>query len=311
MELYELRYFVAIWENRSLSKAAEVVHVSQPALSQCLKKLESELGAKLFQRPLQNMKLTEVGDLVYSYGKQISLLMQNMNGAISEVIHSDDVDINIGMSPFYSKYYLPSILNYCRKVFPNIRIRTVEDISSNLEKMLLEGKLDFCCVPEEPICQGITYETICIEEILIAIPPDSPINQYAIPSSPIPFMDVKHLKDQKFVSLKSVQKINGILDPLCSSLELNRDIVYQTLNWDTVNVMVKNGIGIGFIPDIICTANVKSDDAKYYRISNKQFLRKYSIAYKDNKSFTPLEQHLISIFKEKITEFRKEYISFK
>ena len=278
MELYELRYFVAIWEAKSLSKASDIVHVSQPALSQCIRKMEGELRTRLFQRPLQNMKLTEVGEIVYEYGKNILGLMQNMDGAISEVLHSDDVEIAVGMSPFYSKFYLPSIIPYIRKQFPNIRIRIVEDISSNLEAMLFEGQLDFCCVPSEPEQKGITYETICIEEILLAIPPDNPINQYAIPANPVPYMDLKHVEGQKFVSLKPVQKINSMLDPLLDSIGLKHNEIYQTLNWDTVDIMIANGIGVGFIPDILCMKDKKSPSPCYYRIPNRRFLRHYSIA---------------------------------
>lgn len=308
MELYELRYFVAIWEAKSLSKASDIVHVSQPALSQCIRKMEGELRTRLFQRPLQNMKLTEVGEIVYEYGKNILGLMQNMDGAISEVLHSDDVEIAVGMSPFYSKFYLPSIIPYIRKQFPNIRIRIVEDISSNLEAMLFEGQLDFCCVPSEPEQKGITYETICIEEILLAIPPDNPINQYAIPANPVPYMDLKHVEGQKFVSLKPVQKINSMLDPLLDSIGLKHNEIYQTLNWDTVDIMIANGIGVGFIPDILCMKDKTSPSPCYYRIPNRRFLRHYSIAYKDDKSFTPLEHALTLVFKNRIAEFRKSHI---
>lgn len=310
MELYQFKYFIAIYDAKSVSNAASVLHVSQPALSQCIKKMESELRTALFQRPMQGMKLTEVGELVYGYGKEMLKLNQNMEGAISEVIHSDDVEIKVGMSPFYSKHYLAPILQYIRKQFPKITISMVEDISENLENMILSDQLDFCCVPQDPATDGITYEPICMEEILLAVPPDSPVNQHAIPATPIPFLDTKWVNEQKFVSLKKVQKINGLIEPLCEMVGLKREIIYETLDWDTVNIMISNGIGVGFVPDILCSDLDNTEHPLYYRIPNTRFLRHYSIAFKDGKTFTTLERHLIKVFKTKIEEFRNQHICF-
>ncbi|MFA6935495.1 MAG: LysR family transcriptional regulator [Sphaerochaetaceae bacterium] len=310
MEFYEMKYFIAIWEAKSVSKASEIIHVSQPALSQCIKKVESELNTPLFQRPIQMMKLTEVGELVYNYAKEIVQLEHNMNGAIAEVIHSNDVEIKVGMSPFYSKYYLPSIITHIKNQFPNIRITTVEDISENLEHKLLTSELDFCCVPQDPEVPHITYEPICVEEILLAIPPDSPINQHAVSASPIPYMDTKWVNNQKFVALQPVQKINKLLGPLYDSLDLKCEVVYETLDWDTVNIMIANGIGVGFVPDILCTKRPGEKTPCYYRIHNLRLIRNYSVAYKENKVFTTLERHLISVYMNSIEAFRASHIAF-
>ena len=310
MEFYELRYFCAICENKSYSKAAAIMHISQPALSQCVQKLEKEIGAPLFQKPARPLKTTEIGELLFSYGKKILALKKDLENSIKEVIHSDEVEIRVGMSPFYSKHYLPSILNIIRERLPNIKLTMVEGISDRLEKMLIDGELDYCCIPQEPEREGLSYEPICIEEILLAIPSDSMLNQFAIPSNPIPFLDIKHIDGQKFVTLNSIQKINRLLMPLLDSYNIRCNVVYETLDWDTVNIMIANKVGIGFVPDILCTKNSTGESPSYYRVKEKGFSRTYSIAYKTGKTFTPLERRLISIFKSAIEELRKKTITF-
>lgn len=309
MEFYEIQYFCTVCETGSISKAANVVHISQPALSQSIKKMEKELRANLFLRSSRPLVLTEVGKLVYLYGKQILDLKANLDGAISEVIHSDEVEIKVGMSPFYSKHYLPSVLSIIHEQFPNIRLTIVEDISDNQEKMLLSGDLDFCCLPQEPEVVGLSYETICMEEILLAVPGNSTLNQYAIPASPLPFLDLKHLDGQKMVTLKSVQKINSLLHPIFEASALKFQIVYETLDWDTVNIMIGNGMGIGFVPDVLFKSPEEESIPRYYRVIEKGFHRRYSIAYKSDKVFTPLERHLISVFKSSIQEQRANVIN--
>lgn len=310
MDFYEMKYFCSICENRNYSKAAAVMHVSQPALSQCVQKLEAEFGAPLFQHSTRPLKPTEVGEIVYDYSKRMLELRNALDLSIKDVLHSDEVEIKVGMSPFYSKHYLPAILKKIRESFPNITLTMVEGISEKQEKMLLDGGLDFCCIPQEPEIDGVSYEPICIEEILLAIPSDSPINRFGIPSNPIPFMDVKYINGQKSVSLSNVQKINKLLSPLFDAYNIKCPVVYETLDWDTVKIMIANGIGVGFVPDILCTKDSSESSPNYYRVKEKGFIRTYSIAYKAGKTFTPLERRLIEVFKYSIEELRREQITF-
>ncbi len=306
MELYEIRYFVAVCDARSFSRAAKTVGVSQPALSQCIRKLENELKSPLLQRPIHSMKLTEVGEVVYSYGVKMLDLKKEMDGSIAEIMHGDNVEITIGMSPFYSRHFLPTILQFIKEKVPNVNIRIVEEISQVLEERLLNNELDFCCVPQDPVVPGLSYETICMEELMLATPQDSPLRIHAIPASPVPFLDTKWIRGQKLVSLKQVQKINKLLNPLFDADDLDCDVVYETLDWDTVNIMIGNGLGVGFVPDILYSGKQTATSPLYFRIPDKRFLRHYSIAYKDGKAFTNLERRLIEIFKEQIKAIRQD-----
>lgn len=308
MEFYQIKYFCSIYENKSFSKAASIVHVSQPALSKCIEKMEREFGTPLFQRSTRTIDLTDAGAILYAYGKQMLNLKSSMDGAISELVNPAEVEIHVGMSPFYSKHYLPSILRVVNKQFPNISLVMVECISEEQEGLLKSGELDFSCIPKEPEIPELSYEPICMEEILLAIPPQSPLNQFAIPATPIPFLDSKHINGQKLVTLKPIQKFSKLLAPWMESLNLKCPIAYETLDWDMVDLMVGNGVGIGFVPDILCTEKQDSQSPNYYRTMNKSFLRCYSIAYKSGKTFTGLQRHLISLFKSSIQDFRRKNI---
>jgi LysR family hydrogen peroxide-inducible transcriptional activator len=232
-----------------------------------------------------------------------------MDGALRELVNSDKVEVRVGMSPFYSKHYLPEILRIINSQLPNISLSMVESISEEQEDMLKSGELDFCCIPQDPEVPGLSYEPICMEEILLAVPPASPLNNYAIPATPIPFLDSKYINGQKMVTLKPVQKINKLLTPLMESLNLKCPVAYETLDWDMVDLMVGNGVGIGFVPDILYSQKHDNQSPNYYRTMNKGFLRCYSIAYKSGKTFTDIQRHLISIFKSSIQNLRKRNIT--
>jgi len=170
--------------------------------------------------------------------------------------------------------------------------------------------LDFCCLPQDPEVEGLSYETICMEEILIALPPDSPLASHAIAASPLPFLNLEALEGQKIVRLKEIQKINKLLDPLLDKGNIKFKVAYETLDWDTVNIMIANGVGFGFVPDILYENKEDAGTPKYYRITDKGFLRRYSVAYKTGKTFSPLIRCIISLFKNTICEYRSGLIDY-
>ena len=310
MELYEMRYYCAVYEKRSFSSAALSVNISQPAISQCIKKIETELREQCFIRTTRNLKPTNVGDIIYSYCKQIIALNDSMYGAISEITDAGKIELRVGMSPFYSKRYLPPIIQKVKEQFPNIRFHFEEIISEKQEEMLINGTLDFCCLPQDPEIKGLSYETICMEEILIALPPDSPLSSQAISASPLPFLNLKTLDGQKLVKLMEVQKVNKLLNPLLNNSGIKFRVAYETLDWDTVNIMIASGVGLGFVPDILFDNREGERIPKYYRITDKGFLRRYSIAYKTGETFSPLIRCIISLFKDTIREYRKNLINY-
>lgn len=307
MELHDCLYFNTIWEARSFTKAAEILHVSQPALSQSIKKLERELGFLLFKRG-KNLELTEMGTILYSYSKELLRVKDRLNEAVLDNYRRKNVTVRIGMSPFYSKYYLPTIIPYIAEYCPEVSLKFEEDISLKLEQKLRDDMLDFCFLPEDPVSEGIEYQAICIEEILLAVPPDNPINAFAVPAFPLPYIDLKYVKNQPFVSLRRVQKISVMIKKMCDEVGIERDIVYETLDWDTVNIMITNNVGIGFVPDLLCRYSSEPLAPHYYRILNNTMIRNYSLAYKKGKVFSPLEDRIIDIFRSRIVDFRKQIV---
>ena len=310
MELYEMKYFCVVYETRNISFSATTLNVSQPAISQCIKKIESELGSPCFIRNKRILQSTPLGDLVYNYCKQILSLKESMDVSIYKMTNSDKAEIRVGMSPFYCKYYLPDVFQSVREQYPNIKLTIAEQISEQQERMLLNGELDFCCIPQEPEIDGLAYESICMEEILLAIPPKSPLISYAIPATPIPYFNIEMLKGQKMVKLKDIQKVSKLLNPLLDSLNLSFDTAYETLDWDTVNVMIANNVGFGFVPDLLYKSSRNGKTAEFFRISNCPFQRRYSIAYKKDRELSSLEKGIIALIKKTICEYRARTISF-
>lgn len=141
MDIRQLHYFKEIVKQGSISKAAEVLHIAQPPLSQLLKKLETELGTTLIHRYRQKWELTETGELLYQYATQMLFRMQDVKQQIQEIEQGAAGTVRIGVSSACSNMLIEYISAY-RAQFPNVKISIISGNSEELLKRLEEREID-------------------------------------------------------------------------------------------------------------------------------------------------------------------------
>lgn len=174
MDFKALEYICAISEAKTISQAAKNLFISQPALSQYLSKIEQSLGTPVFVRSGNVMTLTSAGEILVREGRALLMAREEMMAQVTGLSSAGAETLCFGVSPFYSKYYLPLLLPYYRAHFPHIRLKIIEQSSTELEQQVLDGTLDLCFIPAEPMREGLTYRPIYMEEIMIALPPAHP-----------------------------------------------------------------------------------------------------------------------------------------
>ena len=149
LELYKVFYVVA--KNKHMTKASEELHISQPAISQSIKKLENQLGGTLFLRSNKGMELTEEGKMFYEYVKGALELINNAEHEFTSFKDLSKGEIKIGCSTTLTKLILMDALKEFHKNYPNININITNDLTSNLLNSLKLGKLDFVIFNESNI----------------------------------------------------------------------------------------------------------------------------------------------------------------
>ena len=155
LELYRVFYVVA--KNKHMTKASEELHISQPAISQSIKKLEEQLGGILFLRSNKGMQLTEEGKMFYEYVKGALTLINNAENEFTSFKNLSKGEIKIGCSTTLTKLILIDVLKKFHKEYPNININITNDLTSNLIKNLKIGKLDFVIFNESNVKENSLY----------------------------------------------------------------------------------------------------------------------------------------------------------
>ena len=149
LELYRVFYVVA--KNKHMTKASEELHISQPAISQSIKKLEDQLGGALFLRSNRGMELTEEGKMFYEYVKGALELINNAENEFTSFKDLSKGEVKIGCSTTLTKLILLDSLKEFHKKYPNININITNDLTTNLINDLKLGKLDFIIFNESNI----------------------------------------------------------------------------------------------------------------------------------------------------------------
>lgn len=223
MQLRDIHYVLAAADEGSFSKAAVKVHVSQPALSQLIQRLEDELGVKLFVRKSNRVTLTPAGKIFYEDGKVILALSDQLIHKMNDFQSLKKGELTISVSPFYQKCYLLGVLSEFQKRHFGIKVRIVDAFSSDSETLLVQGQVDLAFVMLPYQNKSIKYERVFEEQIFLAVPRQFAINQ-KLPDPqerPCTIEDLKVLKDEPFVMYEHGRRMWGSSIALCRSAGSN------------------------------------------------------------------------------------------
>lgn len=168
MELRQLRYFVAIVDHGSLSRAALVLHVAQPALTQQLRQLEEELGAQLLHRSAHGVVSTDAGKVFYEHAQAILKQVADARAAVVQSLDKPSGSVTLGLPHSISGALALPLLRAARERYPEITLQLTEEISGSLTEQLKSGRLNLAVLFDDaPTAQFAA--TPLVEEDLVFI----------------------------------------------------------------------------------------------------------------------------------------------
>lgn len=272
LELYRIFYVVA--KNKHMTRASEELHISQPAISQSIKKLENELGGTLFLRSNKGMELTEEGKMFYEYVKGALELINNAENEFTSYKDLSKGEIKIGCSTTLTKLVLLDTIKEFHKDYPNINIEIKNGLTSDLIQDLKVGKLDFVIFNES----NIKEKNVCLKKIK-SLKQGFIYNKDYFKDNNFSFDE---LNNYPLILQKEESNSRKLLDYIASTYNVSLIPKMEVVSQELITEFVHIGLGVGFcIIDLAkrnypyleeLSVNNKIPDISVYLATNKSIL---------------------------------------
>ena len=290
-------YFLEIEKQRSITKASEVLFITQPSLSKYLNKLENELGVTLFDRGVSPLKLTRAGALYLDYVNKHIQLDNNFKSEL-EKFKDPYQKINIGIATWRGASVIPHIYGYFLNKHPSYSIEFKEGPGSYTQQLLENNKVDFCLmnVANDTININLNHVILDNEEVRIAISKKHPyVKQLLEYDSSATEVDLKELENETFVMLQDNQNLAKKVYEILDYLNVKPKKIIKTNNLNTALNIASNIHGVTFYPySKIIQHNINADIASF-KISGNKSIIPFALIYNKDIEFSDACKKLINL----------------
>jgi LysR family hydrogen peroxide-inducible transcriptional activator len=241
MEMHQLRYVVAVARTGNFSRAAEQCHVSQPSLSQQIRKLEDELGERLFLRLKRQAKLTASGAAFVRRAERILAEVDAARREVADAQHLLCGTLNLGVLPTIAPYLLPLVLPRFHRRYPGVEIVVHEDTTAQLLKQALAGEIDLA-LASLPIADGrFEVRLLFVEELWVALPPGHPLAAKRA-------LRACDLEQERLIVMKEGHCLGDQVLDFCERRKVRPNVTFRSAQLETVQALVCAGLGLSLIP---------------------------------------------------------------
>lgn len=292
MDTAQLRQFLAVARLGNITRAADELAISQPALSRSIQRLEEEFGKPLLERKTRAVELTEAGVLVQRRAEEVLRILDDTKARIADDAHTGR--LRIGVIPTIAPYFLPGFLRKFGKEFPAAELVIQEDTTDNLLARCKQGEIDLAILALPIAAKYVDTEELFKEELLLTMPVNHPLAK----KKRVVLDDVE---PYPFVLLGEAHCLTGSVIGFCRQRSFQPVAVEQTSQLTTVQELVSLGHGVSLIPAMARHCD-QSTTRIYRSFDGAKPERRIAMAWNPYR----FESKLLAVLKERLrTHTRK------
>lgn len=294
MNLNQLKLFHTIASEGSLTKAAKKLYISQPGVSSQLKKFESELDVKLFDKKGNKNVLNENGQLLYGYTQKIFKLIAEAENDLQD--HSKLVmgNVHIGGGNTAGTYILPKIIGAFKKKYPDVNINLHVSDTSEIAAMVSENQLDFAINGGTvPKTANVEEQLLFYDELILCVSPTSDLAKKNT-------LNVRELLHEAFVMHDPHSQLYQYTEKIFSKLNMKYTVSMFLGNIEAMKQAVEAELGIAFIPKTAVAYELKTGILKEVTFPNHKFYYPQSLMYCHGRYMNPAAKILMKMVQESL-----------
>lgn len=287
MELYQLQYFLEVCRTRNFTRAAERLNLAQPALSEQIRRLETELGARLFDRGRRESVPTAAGMVLEERAKLLLEQAESAARAVSDLEGLRAGRVVVGAIPSVSACLLPGVVGRFRSEYPLVELVLVEGTSVEVAEGVESGRNDLGLVQLPVPMEALRSEAVLEEDFLVLV---STGHRFASRKS----VAIEDLGGEPFVFYKGRARDSAL--EACRAAGFSPRVACETGELDTLRSLVGAGLGVALIPRL--AAERGAQGCVSLRVSGEAPRRKLALVWHRKRTQSPASQ----VFREMLRE---------
>ncbi|MDF2814877.1 MAG: LysR family transcriptional regulator [Paenibacillus sp.] len=293
MDIRQLRYFVAIAEERQITAAARRLHIAQPPLSQQLRGMEQELGVKLAERMGKQLKLTEAGELLYQHALSILRMMEQSQLEVQETGNGLRGQLTIGVNTL-SNDRLPELLLRFQSQYPNITYKIQQNESAQLCKLVRERAIELAIIRLPLELSDFHVWPLCMEAFYYVTS-----NRSDIPDHSAVTLERIHQVPLIVPSTEGLGLYKLILDTFARR-GLTPNIACECSDMYVLMELVASGFGSTIVPEAVLKLH-KGYEVQVHPIADAELTASSGLIWLKQHYLSRTAQHFIEVYKSPAT----------
>ena len=293
MDINQLEVFLAVAQERSFSRAAETLHRTQPAVSQSIRRLETELGEPLFDRSSKDGTLTAAGRVLLDFSHQMLNLRHHAHSAIRELRDLHRGKLSLGANEYTVMSLLP-VIPIFRARHPHIKIEIKRSLASRIPGEIIGRDVEIGVVSFKPNDPAIKSVAIGVDELALVVAPSHPLAANKIVS-------VRELGAESFIAHnvpspyreKVIKTFEKHRTPLNISMEM------PTL--ESIKRLVEEGLGIALIPRLAAQIEIDRGQLAGLFVREMKFERKLHLIYRKGATLSHAAKAFLRVARQQET----------
>ncbi len=305
-------YVYAVYKEKSFTRAAQSLYISQPSLSAAIKKTESKIGAPLFERGSRCIIPTQIGKEYIDTCRKIINAEKEFETKLHDIYSLETGHITVGGTNYLSCYALPQIINRFKTMYPKIDVNLEEAKSATLEEMIRSEQLDIVIDSFDDIPDVYMGYPLCFERILICVPKEWEINNkltdYQItPESiysgevnlnDVPPVDISLFKDCSFILLKNGNDMQKRSSQIFSDSGIAPKVSFEVNQLNISCALAESGMGACFATDTLFRYDKFNKNVILYNVDKKYCNRTLYVVHNKNKYCSSTMEKFIEVARD-------------
>jgi LysR family transcriptional activator of glutamate synthase operon len=241
MQVDELRWFAAVVAEANVTRAAAALHVSQPALSRSLRRLEDHVGVRLFDRVGRSLQPNEHGRLLAEHARRALEEIDAGYAAVRRAADPEAGEVRLGFLHTLGTWLVPELIGAYRAVHPGVRFLLSQDGAGALRDRLLEGRHDLVVTSPRPDDERIGWHSLMREPLRLAVPPGHRLAGRRR-------VRLAEVAGDDFVMVRAGYGLRGLTEDLCARAGFRPRIAFEGEDAETLRGLVAAGLGVAVLP---------------------------------------------------------------